>query len=328
MAKNILISSAGKRVSLVRFFQQALKENEIQAKVYTTELKPELSPAAVVSDGCFKVSSVSSPGYVRELFDVCRRHDVGIVIPTIDTELLVLAKHKSMFADHGIDIVVSDPEFISICRDKRNTHVFLESKGIRMPRLMDKACPVFPLFVKPYDGSLSQNTFFIRNQEELTRDILDNPKLILMEYVDPKIYQEFTVDIYYGKDFRLKSIVPRERVAIRAGEINKGFARKNYLVGFLKEKLDYLPGVVGCICVQLFYNSQSEQVIGIEINPRFGGGYPLSYFAGADFPDNIIREYFKKENIGYSDDWIDGTLMLRYDNEVIVYPDGNGSSNF
>ena len=74
-----------------------------------------------------------------------------------------------------------------------------------------------------------------------------------------------------------------ERIEIRAGEINKGYTRKNYLVQFLKERLAYLPGVIGCICIQLFYRDSDDDVVGIEINPRFGGGYPLSYYAGANF---------------------------------------------
>ena len=82
-----------------------------------------------------------------------------------------------------------------------------------------------------------------------------------MEYIDKQEYKEFTVDMYYGKDNRVKAIVPRERIEIRAGEINKGFTRKNYLVRFLKERLDYLPGVVGCICIQLFYRESGSRSI-------------------------------------------------------------------
>jgi carbamoyl-phosphate synthase large subunit len=83
--------------------------------------------------------------------------------------------------------------------------------------------------------------------------------------------------------------------------------------------LDYLPGVIGCICIQLFYRESDYDVVGIEINPRFGGGYPLSYYAGANFPEYIVREYIQGESLEYMDTWRDNTLMLRYDSEVIVY---------
>lgn len=87
--------------------------------------------------------------------------------------------------------------------------------------------------------------------------------------------------------------------------------------------MNYLPGVVGCICIQLFYREHDNDVVGIEINPRFGGGYPLSYYAKADYPRYLIQEYFLNKEIRYSDKWLDNTLMLRYDSEIIVYEKEN-----
>lgn len=161
--------------------------------------------------------------------------------------------------------------------------------------------------------------FVVKTADELTPDILHHPKLIFMEYIDKQEYKEFSVDMYYGKDHHVKSIIPRERLEIRAGEINKGYTRKNFLVDYLKERMEYLPGVVGCICIQLFYKKENNDVVGIEINPRFGGGYPLSYYAKADFSKYLIQEYFLNEEITYFEEWVDNTLMLRYDSEVIVY---------
>jgi carbamoyl-phosphate synthase large subunit len=68
----------------------------------------------------------------------------------------------------------------------------------------------------------------------------------------------------------------------------------------------------------VFYNDQNNHIVGIEINPRFGGGYPLSYLAGANFPLWLIKEYLLKENIDWHNDWEDHLLMLRYDDEVLV----------
>ena len=77
-------------------------------------------------------------------------------------------------------------DFVAICRDKRNTGQFLEAHGIRIPAEVDKYNPVFPLFAKPYDGSLSANLHYITKPEELTDDILNDPKLLFMEYIDKK----------------------------------------------------------------------------------------------------------------------------------------------
>ena len=316
---NILITSAGKRVKLTKLFQKELKTFSPGSKVFSSELNPVLSPAAHVSDGCFKVRRVTADGYVEELLNICTNNDIKVIIPTIDTELFVLSEHRQLFENEGIKIMVSDGGFIKTCRDKRNLNDFFTKHDIRFPQPRDKNNPIFPMFAKPFDGSLSKDLHIIYSSKDFTPEILNNPKLMYMEYIDPTVYKEFTVDMYYGSDNYVKSIVPRERLEIRAGEINKGYTRKNYLVTYLEERIGYLPGVIGSICVQLFYNEVSNDVVGIEINPRFGGGYPLSYYAGANFPAFIIKEYLQGRAIKYSNDWLDNTLMLRYDEEVIVY---------
>lgn len=319
MKKNILITSAGKRVELLLEFQRELKSRYPGGKVFTVDLNPAMAPACRLSDGAFAVPRVTSPEYIDCLLEICRENDVQVVIPTIDTELLVLSQNRQRFADHGIQIVVSDQEFIAICRDKRKTIELFERLGIRNPAPRDKHNPCFPMFAKPYDGSLSANIHVLRRKEDLTDEIVNDPKLIFMEFIDKSEYKEFTVDLYYGRDCRVKAIVPRERIEIRSGEVNKGAARKNHLMSYLKEKMAYVPGVRGCICAQLFYRERDADVVGIEINPRFGGGYPLSYYAGANFPALVIDEYIEGITVSYSDNWQADTVMLRYDSQVIFH---------
>ena len=316
MNHNIIITSAGQRVALVRDFKETLVRFYAEAKVFTTDMNPELAPAAYVSDGCFEVLRVTDENYISQLLDICKKNEIGMIVPTIDTELLVLAENKKLFNDNDIIVCVSDLDFIKVCRDKRNTGDFLEKHNIRVPKAVDKYNPTFPLFAKPYDGSLSTNLHYIKNAEELTQDILDDPKLLFMEYIDKETYKEYTIDMYYGTDNCVKCIVPRERIKIRAGEINKGRTVKCPLMAYIKERLDKIEGCIGCICIQVFFNPLTEDVVGIEINPRFGGGYPQSYAAGGNYPEMLIKEYFLGEKIAYIDDWKDNMLMLRFDDAV------------
>lgn len=317
MQRNILITSAGKRVELLFEFRKALED--IGGKVIAVDLNPTMSPACRLADIAFPMPRVNDLKYAETLLKVCRDNDVRLVIPTIDTELMVLSKQRERFREEGIEVMISDEDFIACCRDKRKTMALFDHLGIRNPEPRDKYGVHFPMFAKPYDGSLSTNIHVIRSAEDLTEEILNDPKLLFMEYIDKKLYKEFTVDMYYGADHHVKSIVPRERIEVRSGEVNKGASRKNYLVPYLKERMEYMSGVCGCICIQLFYREKDNDVIGIEINPRYGGGYPLSYYSGADFPAMMIKEYLNGENIKYSDDWRDNTIMLRYDSQVIFY---------
>ena len=317
--KNILITSAGKRVVLVQIFQRTIQQMGLSAKVYTTDMRPEMAPAGIVSDECIRVPRCTADNYIDTLLGICHEKNIGVIIPTLDTELLVLANNRQRFEQQGVRLAVSDWPFIQVCRDKRLTAAYFRKLDIPVPEPVDKDHPVFPMFAKPYDGSLSTNIHIIRRQEELTPDILHDPKLLFMEYISPEHYKEFTVDMYYGLDGHVKGIVPRQRIEIRAGEINKGITRKNMIVSFLRSRMDYLEGVRGCICLQLFFSERDGHVKGIEINPRFGGGFPLSYYAKANYAEYLIREYLLGETVDYSDHWLDRTLMLRYDNDIIVY---------
>lgn len=315
---NILITSAGQRVALVRGFQETLKRFFPGGKVYTTDMNPKLAPAAYVSDGCFEVPRCTSEDYIESLLTICLGNDIGLIVPTIDTELAILSANKEIFANQGIFVSVSDYEFVMMCRDKRNTGEFFEKHGIRVPKPIDKYHPSFPMFAKPYDGSLSTNLHYIKNADDLTEEILSDPKLLFMEYIDKEVYKEYTVDMYYGKDNKVKCIVPRERIKIRAGEINKGLTEKEPLTQYLLDRLRTIEGCIGCICIQLFLNPQTGDVVGIEINPRFGGGYPQTYAAGGNYPEYLIREYLLGETVNYFDSWKDHQLMLRYDDAVYV----------
>ena len=318
MGQNILITSAGQRVSLVKAFQKELKSIYKKAKVYTVDLNPLLAPACHVSDGYRTVKKVTDYNYIQDLISICKEFEIQLLIPTIDTELLVLAKHKHLFLEQGITPIVSSADFITICRDKRITNDFFLQNNIDVPKVVDKEQPTFPLYIKPYDGSLSFDTFLIKSASDLRPYHFENEKLMFMEYIDHDNYDEYTVDAYYDKNGDLKSIVPRKRIAVRAGEVSKGVTHRNEIFDCIKKKLSHIDGAVGCLTMQFFFNPITKRIIGIEINPRFGGGYPLSYFAGANYPKFILEEYLLGKHIPFFEEWENNLLMLRYDDEVLV----------
>ena len=124
MWHNILITSAGKRVALTRHFKETLVRFFPRAKVFTTDMNPEMAPAGYVSDGCFQVPRVTDPSYPELLWKICENNEVGMIIATIDTELLLLADLKQSFKEKGVHVMISDKPFVAMCRDKRNTGAF------------------------------------------------------------------------------------------------------------------------------------------------------------------------------------------------------------
>lgn len=315
---NILITSAGQRVSLVKAFQKEIRNINNNGKVYTVDLNPILAPACHVSDGYRKMEKVTDPNYISQLLAICLELDIKLIIPTIDTELLILAENRDIFIKEGIIPIVSNLNFIKACRDKRIINDFFKKNNIEIPKQIEKDNLEFPLFIKPYDGSLSKDTFLINNESELTNYHFENPKLMFMEYIDHNHHDEYTVDTYYARNGKLKCVVPRKRIFVRAGEVNKGVTHKNEIVEYVRNRLAFIDGAIGCLTMQFFFNTKNKRIIGIEINPRFGGGYPLSYLAGANYPKYIIEEYVLNMEVEYFNDWESNLLMLRYDDEVLV----------
>jgi carbamoyl-phosphate synthase large subunit len=315
---NIIVTSAGRRVSLVREFQHELKSRKSNGKVYTCDSNPDLSSACQVSDGFFKVPSVSNEEYIDKLLSICIENFIRIVIPTIDPELLIFSNCRSRFEEQGVNIIVSSPEFISICRDKRLTHKYFDQYRINRASDIDISRPLFPFFVKPYDGSCSEGAFIVEDENAMSSKKFVDPRNMFLQYLSASEHIEYTIDLYYNRGSELACCVPRRRIEIRSGEVNKTVTEKNFIVPFILEKMKYLHGVVGCINFQIFVHNESKEIYGIEINPRFGGGYPLSYNAGANFPKWIIDEYVDDQTIEYFDGWETNLLMLRYDDEIIV----------
>jgi carbamoyl-phosphate synthase large subunit len=122
-------------------------------------------------------------------------------------------------------------------------------------------------------------------------------------------------------DGKVRSVVPRLRLETRAGEVSKGMTVKHRgIMEATKKVAENLPGALGCLTIQCFL-TPAEEIVFIEINPRFGGGFPLSIQAGADFPRWIIEMMLGRKSEIVFDGWQDGVVMLRYDDAVFTTAD-------
>ena len=316
--KNILLLSAGRRVELAKAFSAEINIRGLNAKLLATEMRPELSAACQVVDLAVKAPRVTDPSYIDFLLTTCKKEQIGLVIPTIDTELLLLSQHRDAFAAEGIHLIISDESLVRVCRDKRLTSQLFNSLNIDTPKIYERSKLEFPCFAKPYDGSCSIGAAAIQTPDLLPDAILADEKMMFMEIIDNS-HQEYTVDAYYDHQGNLRCFVPRLRIETRAGEVSKGVTRRNHVFNYLKDKLPNLQGARGCITLQLFSNSETGRFAALEINPRFGGGYPLSYSAGANYPGWLIDEYLLEKETLFKDDWEADLMMLRYDAKVLVH---------
>tara|TARA_R110001592_G_scaffold3437_1_gene19313 strand:+ start:332 stop:1297 length:966 start_codon:yes stop_codon:yes gene_type:complete len=316
---NVLITSAGRRVSLVKAFQNELKALVPDGLVMTTDYNIQLSAACHVSDKAFELPLVDDTDYLDKLINVCLNNNIKLIVPTIDTELLLLAKNFKLLSKKGITPIISSMEFINICRDKRAMNLFFINHNIHVAKEYSKYDYTLPLFIKPLNGSRSVDTFIINKHEDLTEYHFKNKNLMFLEYLNHNDFEEFTCDLYYDRNNNLKCVVPRKRIEVRDGEVNKGLTEKNALIEYIKARLNHIDGAVGCLTSQFFKHKSNGKIYGIEINARFGGGFPLSYFSGANFVKWILEEYLFNKEVHFYNDWEDTLLMLRYDDEILVH---------
>lgn len=315
---NVLLLSAGRRVELLQAFKRELAMRFPRSALYAADLRPELSAACQVADKAFAVPRVTAENYMDRLLELCVDQRVGLVVPTIDTELLGLSEARSRFAEEGIHLVISDESIVRCCRDKRRTAELFGELDVAVPEIMGRDELRFPCFSKPYDGSRSVGAAKLATAADLTEAMRADPKLIFMEYIDAS-HDEYTVDMYFDRSGQLCCLVPRHRLEVRDGEISKGITRKNHVYRYLLDRLARIRGARGCLTLQLFAHPQGERYAGLEINPRFGGGYPLSYAAGANYPGWLIDEYLLDRKITLFEGWEANLLMLRYDAQVLVH---------
>lgn len=316
---NILLSSAGRRVALLRLFREALRELGLGGQVVAADCS-RLSAAAHIADHVYDVPRCNDPAFVPRMLEICDEAQLSLIVPTIDTELPVYADNAQAFAERGCTVHVSSPETIAIAFDKRETHRWLSEQGFPTvvqgtPREV-LAYPhpwTFPVIAKPARGSSSIGVVECRSPAEL-EPLVDKPDYIVQEKATGI---ELTVDTYIDRSGKSTIAVPRQRIETRAGEVSKGVTRHVPAVEELVSRLaEALPGAYGCINVQLFYDQERERISIIEINPRFGGGYPLAWQAGAHMPTKLIAEH-----LGLAYDfgpWEPDLVMLRFDDAVFV----------
>jgi carbamoyl-phosphate synthase large subunit len=322
----ILVTSAGRRGALVGLLRRALAEAGQEGRVLAADASP-LSAAYHLADAGFIVPPHADPGHVDALLDLCRREQVGLVIPTHDGELPLLAAARDRFAAVGATVSVAAPEAVAIGRDKARTHAFCMQHGF--PTVRQAAQEVvlartdawrWPLIAKPREGSASIGVTRVETPDDLSR--LEGADLVVQEIAEG---DEYTVDVLVLGDGRVVCPVPRRRIEVRSGEVSKGVTEHvPALEDLVRRVVAALPGAYGAMCVQAFRAADDLRVV--ELNMRYCGGFPLAYEAGAHFPAWQIQE-LSGVAPAVREEWQSGLVMLRYDEAVFVTTPMNDSAS-
>lgn len=304
---NILFTCAGRRNYLLQYFKETLKD---KGRVVAADLQ-STAPAAAVADEFISVPGVYSQKYVHTLLDICKKKQIRALVSLNDLELPVLAAARNRFEDQGTTLLISSEKVIDTCFDKWRTYKFAQENGFLTPQTMlsfqkaasavDNQEIAFPLVLKPRWGSASIGIEFAETMQELhlayqllsfkiSRTLLSkagngNSDHILM--VQAKINgTEYGLDILNDFSGNPVQVYVKEKLAMRAGETDKAVLRNKPKLEEMGYEIGKALGHIGNLDCDVFESEGNYYLL--EMNPRFGGGYPFSHMAGADYPAAII----------------------------------------
>ena len=333
---NICLLSAGRRVALLECFRGAMRGLGLTGRVFVVDCSRS-APTFYLADDAWKVPPCTAPDFVPTLLDLCERERIRLIVPTIDTELPAYAAHRQDFAAIGVTVAVSGPETVAIAADKILTHRWLTDNGFPTVRQATPAEVLarpdewrFPLIAKPRGGSAGMGVIRATSPEALRLAVAERDDLVVQEMAPGR---EHTVNLYVDQSGRCLCAVPHRRIEVRGGEVSKAVTVKDPgLIAMAKRIAEALPEARGPLNFQCFLEPHPSPLPArgegqgggvslirvIEINPRFGGGYPLTHAAGADFTRWLLQETVGLPVDAACDDWQDGLAMLRYDEAVFV----------
>jgi carbamoyl-phosphate synthase large subunit len=304
---NIILTCCGRRNYLVNYFKTALAG---KGQVLATDASPD-AVSLQEADRSFVLPLVSDPTYFDKLLAICQDYKPKILVSLNDLELPMLAKQRERFISVGTEPVVSSPSFIDICFDKWATNRFLSDHDIITPKTYLTLAAVrqaieqeeigFPLVVKPRWGSGSIGIVYAENHEELdlsykyVKSILNKTFLATISSSDPDkcvmiqekiIGQEYGLDIINDLDGNYVAVAVKQKLSMRSGETDRAITVHDNRLTKVGEKLGRCTRHIGNLDCDFMVNEKGTYVI--EMNPRFGGGYPFSHLAGLDLPATLI----------------------------------------
>lgn len=304
---NILFTCAGRRTYLLKYFREQLSGD---GKIIGADMQMS-APALSAADLKEIVPAVYADDYIDKVIDICRRDHVDILISLNDLELPIIANNKERFEKKGVIVVVSSPEVIDICFDKYKTARWIESIGLNSPRTyvrlydakeaLAKGEVSFPLFLKPRWGSGSIGLETVGDMEELEEVYMQLFKKIKKtilatasvgdEYImiQEKLGgEEYGLDVMNDLKGNHIAVSVKRKLAMRAGETDKAVTCDLPEVREMGKKIGENLHHIGNLDVDIMQRSNGDYCV-LELNPRFGGGFPFSYEAGVNLPKAIIE---------------------------------------
>ena len=316
MKVNVLFTSVGRRVELIKAWKKAYVDLDIDGEIIGTDIDP-LAPASDFVDSFYIVPQSKNEDFIPTIQEICIENNINLLFPLNDNDLLPLSSGKTKLEKNEIIVAVSQMKSIDTTVDKWSTYQFFKNVGIKTPKTWipnDNNKLDFPLLIKPRNGSAGKDVIKANDQRELEFYIPRIERPIIQEFINGP---EITTDVICDFKGSIIGIVNRERLEVRWGEVAKG--RTIYDKNIIKncEKIISNLDVVGPITVQCIL--KGNEAYFIEINARYGGGAPLGFAAGVKSPHWYLSIASGIElNLPSIGSYKKNLFLSRYDNSLFM----------
>lgn len=321
---NILVLSCGTRNKIIQYFKRELNG---AGKVIATDMSPN-APALYEADVHYIVPRMTAPGYLNVIYDICRKEQVTGVLSLIDPELSLLALHEEEFHALGVTVIGSFYDLCERTLDKWQMFCWLKEHGYACAEsYIDREAFYgdvragkinYPVFVKPIRGSASIAISKVQDQETVDLLFEHADDLMIQEYLKgQEIGADCYIDMISGE---LISVFTKKKLVMRAGETDKSISFKDTELFALIERFVKEAGFRGQIDIDIF-ECEGKYYIS-EVNPRFGGGYPHAYEAGANHMKYIVNNLQGKVNEPQIGEYESGVIMMKY-SEIMIRREEN-----
>lgn len=292
---NILITSASNKVWLIQAFKKALMKNG-GGQVYAADIHKQ-KIALYFADNYSIVPESNDEIFIPEIIKLCLKENIQLIVPTRDGELKVFSEHKKLLEKNNIKVMVADPSTIKICQDKYRFYQYCikhHFNTIKTSLSSEFSEIEFPVFVKPRKGAGAQQNFIAQTSEKLALflKLYDKTNFVVQPVIEA---EEYTIDLFSDFNGNVISVIPRQRVEVHNGESLIGKTENNQMIIEQASHLAASLRLIGHNTLQCFYESQTDQITFIEVNPRYGGGADLGFSTGILTPDYLIQLMKGKE---------------------------------
>ena len=302
--QNVLILSVSAKGGLVNAFAQSKNAG----RIIGVDADPH-APAGLLCHAFYTIPHQEDPACATRIREICKQEQINLIIPTREADIFFI----NQVLPQG-EIAASSEECITLCENKWNTQTWLAKRQFPTPPTVSaeeaKASlpfPEFPLIAKSPTGSGSRDVHTLRKPQ----DVESIPDDWLIQPILPG--KEYTLNTYVDRTGHCTVVIPHMRISTDGGEVSRGITERNpMLIDLARDISESLPGAYGPLTIQVFWDHPTGTLAVTDINPRFGGGYPLAHAAGGHFTEWLLAETQGIELPKEEPYWEENLLMLRY----------------